>query len=261
MDILADETNYPVFYHCRIGTDRTGITGMMIGGLLGVKFNEIFQDYVFSNFSPIDGQRYANKPSDPNGDDPAKYIEEIKKMPGATYQEKTYNALLSIGCKAETLNKIIDIMTEGNKASIPTTYKVGIGSAISSDGSKKTANDYKNPDVYYQVASGKKVSYTVTTTAGDKNVVVYMGSTDSSSSKKLADCITLKIDGALQTIVDKTLFLAGFGTTGQNSRTGYMFNILGKYTLTAASHTFEISVKSGTFFVGTIDVFDYVTEA
>ena len=261
MDILADESNYPVFYHCRIGTDRTGITGMMIGGLLGIKFNEIFQDYVFSNFSPIDGQRYANKPDDPNGDDPAKYIEEIKKMPGATYQEKTYNALLSIGCKAATLNKIIDFMTEGNKANIPTTYKVGIGNGLSSDGSKKTANDYKNPDVYYQVGSGKKVSYTATTTAGDKNVVVYLGSTDSSNSTKLASCITLKIDGVEQTIVDKTLFLAGFGTTGQNSRTGYMFNILGKYTLTAASHTFEISVKSGTFFVGTIDVFDYVAEA
>ena len=258
MDVLADESNYPVFYHCRIGTDRTGITGMMIGGLLGIPFNEVFQDYCFSNFAPIDGQRYPNKPSDPNGDDPAKYIDEIKKMPGANYQEQTYNALLSIGCPAETLNRIIDIMTEGNKATLPTTMKVGRGNDLTSDGTKGTSTDYSNPAIYYTLASGKKASYTATTTEGQKDVVVYLGSTDNSSSVKLADRITLKIDGNQQTIVDKTLQLAGFGTTQQNRRTGYMFNILGQYSLSAGSHTFEISVKSGTFYIGTIGVFDHV---
>ena len=262
MDILADETNYPVFYHCRIGTDRTGITGMMIGGLLGIPFNEIFQDYCFSNFAPIDGQRYANKADDPNGDDPAKYIEEIKKMPGANYQEKTYNALLAIGCEAATLNKIINIMTEGNKATLPSTAKIGKGNSLSSGGTKRTASDYANPDVYYEVPSGKSASYQVTTTAGDKNVVVYLGSTDSSKSTMLASCITLKIDGSQKTITDKSLFLAGFGrTSNAGSRTGYMFQILGKFNLTAASHTFEISIKSGTFNIATIAVFDYVAEA
>ena len=258
MDILADINNYPVFYHCRIGTDRTGITGMMIGGLLGIPFNEVFQDYCFSNFAPIDGQRYPNKPSDPNGDDPAKYIDEILAMPGKNYQEQTYNALLSIGCPAETLNTIIDIMTEGNKAELP-GGKIGIGNGLTSSGTKKTATDYKNPDIYYQLGSGKDASFTTEVTAGDKDVVVYLGSTDSSSSTKLASCITLKIDGSEKTIVDKTLFKAGFGTTQQNQRTGYMFNLLGKYNLSAGSHQFTISVKSGTFYLGTICVFDHVT--
>ena len=258
MDILADINNYPVFYHCRIGTDRTGITGMMIGGLLGIPFNEVFQDYCFSNFAPIDGQRYPNKPSDPNGDDPAKYIDEILAMPGKNYQEQTYNALLSIGCPAETLNTIIDIMTEGNKAELP-GGKIGIGNGLTSSGTKKTATDYKNPNIYYQLGSGKDASFTTEVTAGDKDVVVYLGSTDSNSSTKLASCITLKIDGSEKTIVDKTLFKAGFGTTQQNQRTGYMFNLLGKYNLSAGSHQFTISVKSGTFYLGTICVFDHVT--
>ena len=262
MDLLADEDNYPVFYHCRIGTDRTGITGMMIGGLLGIPFNEIFQDYCFSNFAPIDGQRYANKADDPNGDDPAKYIEEIKKMPGANYQEKTYNALLAIGCKPATLNKIIDFMTEGPKATLPTTGKVGIDTGLTSTGTKRTSSDYSNPAVYYEASSGKSASYEVTTTAGDKNIVVYLGSTDSSNSKMLSSCITLKIDGEAKTITDKSLFLAGFGrTSNAGNRTGYMFQILGKFNLSAGSHTFEISVKSGTFNIGTICVFDYVTES
>ena len=261
MDILADETNYPVFYHCRIGTDRTGITGMMIGGLLGIPFNEVFQDYCFSNFAPIDGQRYPNKPSDPNGDDPAKYIDEILAMPGKTYQEQTYNALLSIGVPAKTLNKIIDIMTEGNKAELP-GGKIGVGTDLETDASRKAGSGYTDPDAYIELSNGKTASYKATVTAGEKDVVIYLGSQDSSNSTTLASGLKLLIDGEEKTIVDKTYFKAGFGTTQQNRRTGYMFNLLGKYNLTAGEHTFQIVGKSSTTFnFATIAVFDHVTAA
>ena len=259
MDVLADESNYPVFYHCRIGTDRTGITGMMIGGLLGIPFNEVFQDYCFSNFAPIDGQRYPNKPSDPNGDDPAKYIDEILAMPGRNYQEQTYNALLSIGCKAETLNKIIDINTVGAKAALNINGAIGEGKDLSSTGEYKTTTDYKNPASYYECGSGKGVNFAADFTAGEKDIVVYLGSSDSSSSTKLANCLTLKIDGVTQTITNtKTLHTAGFGNTQQDSRIGYMFNILGKYEFTAGRHTITIMVKSGTFNIATISAFDHI---
>ena len=265
MDILADETNYPVFYHCRIGTDRTGITGMMIGGLLGIPFNEVFQDYCFSNFAPIDGQRFPNKPSDPNGDDPAKYIDEILAMPGKTYQEQTYNALLAIGCPADKLNTIIDIMTEGNKAELPNTAKIGKDSGLTSTGTKSTSTVYKNPATYYACSNGKEASFATELTSGQKDIVVYMGYTGSvstSTSTTLKSCITLKIDGTEKTITNsKNLWTAGFGKTGQNGRTGYMFNMLGLFDLTAGSHTITISVKSGTFNIGTICVFDHVTAA
>ena len=262
MDTLANPENYPVFYHCRIGTDRTGITGMMIGGLLGIPFNEVFQDYCFSNFAPIDGQRYPNKSSDPNGDDPAKYVEEIKAMPGATYQEQTYNALLSIGCSAQTLNAIIDIMTIGNKADLSTTAKIGSGNSLTSTGTTKSGSGYNDPDIYYQVTSGKEASLSATLTSGQKDIVVYMGypnSVDVSTTTLLKNCVKLKIDGVEQTITNsKTLFTAGFGITQQNNRTAYMFNILGCYNLSAGQHTITITVTSGTFNIGTICVFDHV---
>lgn len=262
MDTLADINNYPVFYHCRIGTDRTGITGMMIGGLLGIPFNEVFQDYCFSNFAPIDGQRFPNKPSDPYGDDPAKYIDEILAMPGKNYQEQTYNALLSIGCKAETLNTIIDIMTEGTKADIKIKGVVGEGNAISSTGNKKTSSDYKNPATYYELGNGKEANIVANVTAGEKDIVVYMGSSDSSNSTLLSNCLTLKIDGVEKTITNtKNLWTAGFGNTQQDSRIGYMFNILGKYNLSAGNHSISITIKSGSFNLGTICVFDHVTAA
>ncbi|MBR5997095.1 MAG: tyrosine-protein phosphatase [Bacilli bacterium] len=261
MDILADEDNYPVFYHCRIGTDRTGITGIMINGLLGVPFNEALQDYGFSNFAPIDNQRYPNKPNDTNGDDIVKYIDELLALPGANFQEQVYLALRMIGVPAAKLDKIIDIMTYGTKATIPATAKIGEGDGLTSDGSKSTSSDFKAPATYYGIGSGKKVSFTTTTTAGQKDVIVYMGYTGSVSNNnnqdKLADSITLTIDGQEKTISStKNLWTAGFGATQQDSRIGYMFNILGNYEFTAGEHTVEIVSKKSTFNVGSVTVAD-----
>ena len=260
MDILADESNYPLFYHCRIGTDRTGITGFMINGLLGVTFNECIQDYGFSNFAPIDNQRYPHKPNDTNGDDIAKYLDEILALPGKTFQEQVYLALRMIGVSAEKLDKIIDFMTVGAKAEIPTSIKIGEGDALTSDVTKSTSSDYKTPATYYAMSSGKKVSFKATTTAGKKDVIVYMGYTGNvttSTSTKLSASITLKIDGTEQTISNtKSLWTAGFGQTRSKDRYGYMFNILGNYDLTAGEHTVEIISKNGTFNVGSITIAD-----
>ena len=261
MDILADEANYPVFYHCRIGTDRTGITGVMINGLLGVPFNECIQDYGFSNFAPIDNQRYPNKPNDTNGDDIVKYIDELLALPGANFQEQVYLALRMIGVPAAKLDKIIDIMTEGTKATIPATAKVGEDSGLEASVSKTTKTDYKSPASYYAVPANGNIKFKTTTTAGKKDVIIYMGYTGSvsqSTSTKLSSAITLKIDGAEQTMANtKNLWQAGFGSTQQDSRIGYMFNILGNYDFTAAEHEIQIEVKSGTFNIASITVADH----
>ena len=261
MNVLSDESNYPVFYHCRIGTDRTGITGMMIGGLLGIPFNEVFQDYCFSNFAPIDGKRYPNKASDPNGDDPAKYIDEILSLPGSNFQEQTYLALRSIGVPAQKLNKIIDIMTEGKKATLPEDVKVGRGKDLVSSVDARTSNDFTNPDVYFPIKEDESVEYTADFSEGEKDIVIYLGSTDSSQSNKLADGISLVIDNDDEIeIVDRTMHRAGFGTTGQNGRTGYMFNLLCKYSLSQGEHTIKlVGLNKTVFNVGSIGVFDHVT--
>ena len=262
MNILEDEDNYPVFYHCRIGTDRTGITGMMINGLLGVDFDECLQDYLFSNFAPIDNQRYPHKTNDTNGDDIAKYIDALRELPGKNFQEQVYLALRMIGCPASQLDKIIDIMTIGNKAEIPASFKVGMDSDLASTSQKKTSTNFKEPASYYAVSSNGSVSYTVDTTAGNKDVIVYLGYTGSVSANDttnnlLNKFLTLKIDGEAKTLATtKTLWTAGFGSTQQDSRIGYMFNILGNYAFTAGSHTVEIGVKSGTFNIASVGVAD-----
>ena len=260
MDILSDESNYPVYYHCRIGTDRTGITGVMINGLLGVPFNEVIQDYGFSNFSPIDNQRYPGKPNDTNGDDIKKYIDEILALPGANFQEQTYLALRMIGVSAEKLDHIIDIMTEGTKATIPTTAKIGAGSDLTANVAMSVSKDFKAPASYYKLSSGKAIAYKQQLTAGKKDIIVYLGSEEdvkNTTTTKLADTLVLKIDGKEQTITNtKNMWTAGFGATQQDSRIGYMFNILGSYDFTAGEHTIRIDVASESFNIASITIAD-----
>lgn len=256
--ILGDANSYPLMYHCRIGTDRTGICAIAINGLLGVPFNEIIQDYSFSNFGKIDNQRYVGKTPDTNGDDIAKYIDYINEMPGKDFQEKMCNSLLTIGVPRQTLQNVIDILTEGTKVTIPTNITVANGNNLTNNGgTKKTSSDFTNPDVYYEISgSSKSVSFKYNATkAGKYTVVAYLGCTDSSSSKKLASGIDLKIDNTSKSIVDRTYQLAGFGSTQQARRTGYMFNVLGEYDLTTGEHTITITGKnSDKFNIGSIAV-------
>ena len=270
-EIFGNEANYPVYYHCRIGTDRTGVIGICLNGLLGVPFNEVIQDYAFSNFAPIDGQRYPNKfaaadtesaSQDSNGDDPAKYIDEILAMPGKNFQEQTYYSLLSIGVPASTLDNIINIMTEGNKATI-TPYNLATANEMTLGGgaTKSTGgSDYKDPATYVEISSGKSVSYKTDFSNGESTIVAFLGCTNKSSTTKLASGIDLKIDGVSQTIIDRNYWRCGFGTTSRTQCTGYMFIKLGKYNLTEGEHTIMISGKSSDVFkVGTISIFGAVS--
>ena len=48
--IFAQPSAYPIFYHCRIGTDRTGYTTYLLLGLLGAYEEDIYRDYLRSNW-------------------------------------------------------------------------------------------------------------------------------------------------------------------------------------------------------------------
>jgi len=54
---LADKNNYPLFFHCSIGTDRTGFSAFLMLSVLGVDGKDIARDYLFSNFGNIGGDR------------------------------------------------------------------------------------------------------------------------------------------------------------------------------------------------------------
>ena len=51
LQTLVDRNNYPLAFHCAVGRDRTGTFAITLYLLLGIKLEEIIQDYAVSFFS------------------------------------------------------------------------------------------------------------------------------------------------------------------------------------------------------------------
>lgn len=50
-NLLSEEKNYPVYFHCVWGADRTGTLAFLINGLLGVGYDDLVRDYELTTFS------------------------------------------------------------------------------------------------------------------------------------------------------------------------------------------------------------------
>ena len=59
-DVLADEKNYPIFFHCNAGADRTGTLAFLIESVLGVSESDMTKDFELTSFSSY-GPRYRGK--------------------------------------------------------------------------------------------------------------------------------------------------------------------------------------------------------
>lgn len=104
-EIFGDESNYPIAFHCSIGTDRTGLVAFLINGLLGVSEDDLIKDYLFSNFGLIHGVRTAKTIKD--------YIETIElASSGKTLSEKIFKYLTSNGLNSDSLSKIKELLIE-----------------------------------------------------------------------------------------------------------------------------------------------------
>ena len=57
---LADESNYPVYFHCNAGADRTGTLAFLIEGLLGVSYEDTIRDFELTSFCKF-GERLRSK--------------------------------------------------------------------------------------------------------------------------------------------------------------------------------------------------------
>lgn len=103
--ILSEEQNYPLIFHCNIGTDRTGMIAFLVNALLGVPEEDLYRDYLFSNFGDIGGSRNIS------GLKNSAYYEAVQKAAGNSLSEKTYNCLVDFGVPKEQLDSIIAILS------------------------------------------------------------------------------------------------------------------------------------------------------
>ncbi len=102
--ILADEDNYPLVFHCSIGTDRTGVAAFLVNGLLGVREEDLYRDYLLSNFAGISVMRTPNDIRD--------YIKYMERYPGETLSERIENFLISSGVDKEDIESVREILLE-----------------------------------------------------------------------------------------------------------------------------------------------------
>ncbi len=102
-EILGDKSNYPTYFHCSIGTDRTGYVAWLINAFLGVSEEHLYRDYLFSNFGNIGGKRNE-------GDIKDRYVATINSCEGESMQEKTTSYLLSHGITQGQLDVIREMM-------------------------------------------------------------------------------------------------------------------------------------------------------
>ena len=112
-ELLADEDNYPIFFHCNIGTDRTGTLAFLLGALCGESLDDMLVDNAFSNFGNISaGVGRTNRNNSVITGDTG-YLATVNAYPGDTLSERTENALMDIcGISKETLDRVREILVE-----------------------------------------------------------------------------------------------------------------------------------------------------
>lgn len=105
-EFLCDEANYPVYFHCWGGADRTGTAAFLLEALLGYAYEDLIDDYEITTLS-IWGARSRNseglcKP----------FLEEFNRLEGNTSAEKAEHHFLSCGVTKESIERFKRFMAE-----------------------------------------------------------------------------------------------------------------------------------------------------
>lgn len=101
--VVSNKNNYPIFYHCAIGRDRTGFITFLLNGLLGVSENDLYKDYLFSNFGKVGNKVFKETIEN-------SYVKKIKQYDGNTLYDKIHNYLISCGVSNEEMTTFKEIM-------------------------------------------------------------------------------------------------------------------------------------------------------
>jgi len=109
-EYLAVKDNYPVYFHCNIGTDRTGLIAYLIQGLCGVDEQLMLTDYYFSDFGNIGEFKdpYASTSVNKTA-----YMDQLAAggaYEGTTLSERIRSYLYSIGVGEQTVDRVYSIM-------------------------------------------------------------------------------------------------------------------------------------------------------
>ncbi|MBQ8611925.1 MAG: tyrosine-protein phosphatase [Oscillospiraceae bacterium] len=103
--VLADKNNYPAYFHCWGGADRTGCLAFTLEAILGLDEEKLMQDFELTSLSGWENIRNRD----------AEYfvdmVTELQKK-GSTWRERMTNFLVECGVPAAHLEAFREIMLE-----------------------------------------------------------------------------------------------------------------------------------------------------
>ena len=107
-DVLSDARNYPVYFHCYGGADRTGLLAMLIEALLGVSEYDIRLDYEMTTCSLFGIRSYETAYM-------AEFLDELNRFPGDAFRDRIHSFLHCCGISDATINKVkMRLLTKGD---------------------------------------------------------------------------------------------------------------------------------------------------
>lgn len=105
---FADIDNYPIYFHCWGGADRTGTVAFILEALCGVTETELAMDYELTTFSVFGHRTRADNPWYKY----ASMVAKLKEYPGATLKEKAENyAMTTLGLTRSEVSNIQSILS------------------------------------------------------------------------------------------------------------------------------------------------------
>lgn len=110
---FAQEENYPIYFHCSLGRDRTAMVALLLEGLLGATMEDMTIDYEMSFFSSrgcVDGA----KPRDMVATfiNTRRYLETYDSDKSLSFAQQCEKYLLDIGVTQAEIDAIREIMLE-----------------------------------------------------------------------------------------------------------------------------------------------------
>ena len=205
---FADIDNYPIYFHCQAGADRTGTVGFVIEALCGVTEADLSVDYELTSFSA-----YDLRPRYDNGSWKfASTVAKMKTFEGKTLQEKAENALLSMGLTRAEISNIQSILS-GNAVVFEKAAAVTVGR-----NTKIPLKNVGNHTVSKVTVNGKETDFSwdgknVTVTAaetGDGIITFEDGNVLAFDAELYTSCVTQTLsDGFTRFTMSDTDFVGG----------------------------------------------------
>lgn len=103
-ELLADKANYPIYFHCQGGGDRTGVLAFLIEIALGVSYEDVVTEYELSNLS-VSGERSRFSPYW------EAFLARLTAF-GTTLAEQVHSYLILCGITQKQLDVIAEILID-----------------------------------------------------------------------------------------------------------------------------------------------------